>query len=114
MNVFSVYLGDAKPMNLKVLAKDCDNMNPFDLSAADEIDVALPKQDGTLLHLLLSEDEVVVQSPAVLGRMTVAISSANSALLLVGVLQTFTVTITIGSEKQTVTYPNALSVLEIV
>lgn len=111
MNVFTIYLGDEKPMNLKVVSKDCGNIDPYDLTGAEEIDVALPNQDGTLEHFLLSDGDVVVQNPEVLGRFTVNIDAERSALLAVGVLQTFTATITNGSNVQTVTYAEALSVL---
>jgi len=109
-NIFTIFLGNAKTMNLKALYSG--NLNPLDLTSCAEIDVSLPNADGTFLHLLLSLAEVVITSPAVLGQFTAPITSVQSALLNLGELQNFDVTFTISGNPMTVRYASALSVFE--
>lgn len=109
---FTIYQGDAKTMLLKAL-QEFPAGDPLDLTSCTEIIVSLPKADGTILLRKLSLAEVVVTSPAVLGKFSVAISAINSALLNVGQLQTFDVTFTISGVVFTVPYFNALSVFEV-
>ncbi len=110
-SVFTIFTGDAKTMSLKAAQGSCSG-DPLDLTSCTEIDIALPNEDGTFLHLLLSDDEVVITSPAILGKFTAPIGSVASALLNVGELQSFDVTFTIGAEVFTVRYYQSLSVLE--
>jgi hypothetical protein len=110
--VFSIYLGDAKTMFLKTVLSACTGSDPLDLTSCAEIDVALPKADGTLKHYLLSEGAVVITAPAVLGKFSVAIDAAVSVLLNVGEFQDFTVTFTIAGVKFSVGYSRALSVFQ--
>lgn len=108
---FSIYLGDAKTMNLKAVFSG-QGGDPLDLSACTEIVINLPKADGTTLQLKLSLTQVVIVSPAVLGKFNASISSMNSALLNVGELQDFDVQFTISGQIFTVPYPQSLSVFE--
>lgn len=109
--VFSIFLGDAKTLNLAAIL---DNFGgPLDLTACTEIVVNLPKADGSFLVLKLSASQVIVATPTVLGRYSAAITALQSALLNVGELQTFNVTFTIGSQVFTVPYINSLSVFEV-
>lgn len=108
-HTFNIFQGDLKTMALKVVNEGC-NTNPLNLTQCSEIDVALPNADGTIAHFLLSDEEVVILSPEVLGQLTVAISSEKSALLNPGVAQNFDVTFTLPGETITVRYFNGLSV----
>ncbi len=107
---FTIFQGDSKTMNLKALYAVSED--PLDLTDCTEIDIALPKSDGSVLHLLLSEDAVDIVSPPVLGKFTAAIDAEDSVLLNAGELQNFDVTFTIGAQVFTVRYVNALSVFE--
>lgn len=110
---FSIFLSNAKTMNLKALQSSCSGGDPLDLTYCTEIDVALPKQDGTFQHFLLSTGDVTLVQPPVLGKFEVPISAIQSALLNVGVLQNFDVTFTILGQVFTVRYFMGLSVFEI-
>jgi len=109
-NVFTIFTGDAKTLSLKALY--ADSLNPLDLTTCTEIDIALPLAGGGFRHLLLTEEEVSVTSPAVLGKFSAPISDEDSLLLKVGELQSFDVTFTIGAEILSVKYANSLSVFE--
>lgn len=109
--VFSIFLGDAKTIFLKAMNTGC-NGDPLDLTDCTEIDISLPNANGTSTHLLLSDSEVVISTPKILGKFSAAISSDVSDVLNVGEFQTFDVTFTIGPEIFTVPYVNALSVFE--
>lgn len=108
--VFSIYLGDAKTLNLAAIYSNFGG--PLDLTACTEIVITLPNADGSFLLLKLSLDEVTISTPTVLGLFSAPISSMNSLLLNVGELQSFTVTFTISGQVFTVPYVNALSVFE--
>lgn len=110
MNTFTIFTGDSKTMNLKVVA--AGNYDPLDLTTCTEIDVALPLAGGGFAHRLLSDSQVTVPSPATSGKFNVSVPSDVSALLKVGTLQGFDVTFTIGSVIKTVRFENALSVFE--
>lgn len=110
--VFTIFLGNAKTMYLKAVNSGC-NGDPLDLTSCTEIDIALPYADGTIKHLLLSDDEVEITTPPVLGKFSAPIADDVSALLLVGELQSFDVTFTILGETFTVRYPQALSVFNL-
>ncbi len=109
-NIFTIFTGDDKMMNLKAVYQE--NLDPLDLTECTEIDLVLRNADGTLKHLLLSEDEIAIVTPADLGKFTAAITAEVSALLMVGELQSFDVTFTIADAKTTVRYQNALSVFQ--
>lgn len=109
-NTFTIFTGDSKTLNLKAVYKESGD--PLDLTSCTEIDIALPNSDGTFKHLLLSEDEVEITSPALLGKFSAAISSEDSALLNIGVLQNIDVTFTIGGKEFTVRYYEALTVYQ--
>lgn len=108
--VFSIYLGDAKTMNLAAIYSNFGG--PLDLTDCTEIVITLPNADGTFLVLTLTGDDISITTPTVLGLFSAPISSVNSLLLNVGELQTFTVTFTISGQVFTVPYINALSVFE--
>lgn len=110
-NIFSIFRGDNKTMFLRAVNTGC-NSDPLDLTACTEIDIALPNADGTFTHLLLTLGKVVIGSPAILGKFSAPIASLVSAVLNPGELQSFDVTFTIGAEKITVRYFQALSVFE--
>jgi hypothetical protein len=107
---FPIFQGDAKTLTMKVAPSLIVN-DPLDLTGATEIVVNLAKADGTTLQRKLSLAEVTVVD-AKLGKFTTAISAVNSALLLVGELQTFDVTFTIGSLVTTIQFVGALSVYQ--
>lgn len=111
---FVIFTGDEKTMNLKAVLGNCgsDYGDPLDLTSCTEIDIALPNADGTFKHLLLSEDEVEITSPAILGKYSALITTEVSELLNPGELQSFNVTFTIAGVIETVKYVQALSVLE--
>lgn len=106
---YTIFLGDEKPMYLVVRLP---NGTPYDLTSCTELVISLPKADGTFAQLKLSDNDVTIQSPAVLGEFSAIITSDISELLQVGELQSFDVTFTVGSEINTVRYANALSVFE--
>ncbi len=111
MTTFTIYLGDQKTMYLRAVNETYYGI-PLDLSSCDEIDIALPNADGTFAHRLLSEAEVSITSPAILGQFSTSIPSAVSALLNPGLGQSIEVTFTIGAQIFTVGYFGALNVRE--
>jgi hypothetical protein len=106
---FTIFQGDSKTMNLGAIY---DTLIPLDLTECTQINVMLPNADGSTASLLLTEDEVSITSPSVLGQFTVPITTEVSSLLNPGELQTFDVTFTINSDIFTVRYSQALSVFE--
>ena len=98
-------------MYLKAIVDECCGGGPLDLTNCTEIDIALPNADGTFTHLV---NGVNITSPSVLGLFSVLIDEETSALLNVGVNQTFNVTFTINEEVFTVPYTGALSVYQAV
>lgn len=107
--VFSIFTGDAKTLGLRLAYT---NGLPYDLTTCTEIVINLPNADGSFTQLKLSDDEVVITSPANLGQFTAPISSDDSALLNVAELQNIDVTFTIDSNPFTVRFYGALSVFE--
>lgn len=110
---FSIFLGDNKTMWLRVDNDLCCGGGPLDLTSCTEIDVAFQNQDGTIAHRLLSTAQVVIASPAVLGKFSVPIPTVVSNLLNVGQFQNFDVTFTIAGEVSTVRFSKGLSVYEV-
>lgn len=108
---FSIFTGDDKIMYLKAMHAGC-NSDPLDLTSCTEINVALPNSDGTFSHRLLSDGDVAIISPALLGKFSVTVPSDISALLQPGVEQNVDVTFTIASREFTVRFLGALSVYE--
>jgi hypothetical protein len=110
-NVFEIFQGDSKAMNLKAVY--AETFTPLDLTSCTEIVVSLPNADGTTSQLRLSLAQVAISSPAVLGSFVVSASAIGSVsqLLNVGELQTFYVAFTISGLVTTIPYVNALSVL---
>jgi hypothetical protein len=110
-NVFTIFTGDAKSMQLKAVY--ADGLDPLDLTNCTEISIALPLAIGGLTDLLLSLGQVVITSPPILGKFSAAISSGLSQSLNVGELQNFDVTFTISGITQTVRFSQALTVIEL-
>ncbi len=112
-SVFTIFTGNAKTMYLKAAQAECGIVgDPLSLDAVEEIDIALPNADGTFAHLLLTEGDIIVTDPAILGKFSAAIASDVSALLQPGELQSFDVTFTFAGKPFTVRYFNCLSVFE--
>ena len=109
-NVFNISTGDDGTMNLR--AAYAQTLAPLDLTSCSAIDVLLPKADGTFLDLSIGSGAVGITSPAVLGAFTASISAAQSALLMVGELQSFAVVFTIASKKQTIWFLNCLTITQ--
>lgn len=108
---FTIFTGDSKTMPLKAVLGTCTG-GPLDLTSCTEIDVALPNADGTFAHRLLSDGDVQITAPALLGKFTCTIPSDVSALLQPGELQNVDVTFTIAAKEFTVRFFAALSVFE--
>lgn len=108
---FSIFLGDTKTMYLRAVNVML-GLLPLDLSDCSEIEVRLPLADGTTEVRKLSDSEVVIASPPVLGQFSCPIPDDVSDLLNVGELQTFPVTFTIGESVFTVSFERALSVFQ--
>ncbi len=109
-NVFTIFTGDDKTMNLKAVYEE--NGDPLDLTDCTEIVVALPLATGAFQQLKLSEDEVTIATPAILGKFSAPVESAVSDLLNIGELQNVDVTFTIAAKAITVRFYQALSVFE--
>lgn len=107
---FVIFTGDQKPMNLKAIY--AESLNPLDLTNCTEIAIRMPLASGSFQTLLLSDDEVEIVSPAVLGKFTAFIETALSDLLNVGEFQSIDVTFTIDDDVTTVRYVQALTVLQ--
>lgn len=110
-NTFVIFTGDDKTMYMRAVNVGC-NGDPLDLTDCTEIVVALPNADGTFSQRKLSEDTVVITTPALLGKFSVIISSLISALLNPGELQNVDVTFTIAGKEFTVRFYEALTVFE--
>lgn len=109
---FTIFRGDARTIFMLIQNKDQNN-KPIDLTYCTEIDLALPKADGTILHLLYTASQVAIMLPALLGQISAPISKVQSALLNVGEFQNFEATFTILSETFTVRFEGGLSVFEV-
>lgn len=109
--VFSIFQGDNRVLPLRAVNVGC-NSNPLDLTQCTEIDVELVDDTGVPVHLLLSEGDVSIFDPPILGNFGATISSEVSVTLNPGQFQTFYVTFTISGEKITVPYRQALSVFQ--
>lgn len=111
--VFSIFTGDAKPMNLRVAYASGD---PVDLGSCTEIVVNLPNADGTFTQLTLTAAKVTITSPAILGNFSAVIDATSSGKLAIGEGQSIDVTFTIPGNVDlnpgTVRYYGALSVFE--
>jgi hypothetical protein len=109
-NTFTIFTGDDKTINLKAVYEE--NGDPLDLTDCTEIDIALPLSSGLFEHLKLSEDQVTIASPAILGKFSAPIESDISALMNIGEFQNLDVTFTIASKEFTVRFFQALTVFE--
>lgn len=111
-NVFSIFTGDSKMMNLKAVY--AGSFNPLDLTSCTEIVINLPNADGTTSELKLSLSQITITSPAVLGNFSVTAAAVGSVSpdLNVGELQNFNVVFTISGLQVTVPYVQALSVFQ--
>jgi len=109
-NVFEIFQGEDKTMSMRVAFQQTGL--PLDLTECTEINVALPKNDGTFINLLLSLAQVSIVSPAVAGQIQVPITNENSAVLNVGLRQNVDVAFTIGGLITVVRFLGALSVIQ--
>lgn len=109
---FRIFLGDATTLYLKAVNAGC-NTDPLDLTDCTEIVINLPNADGTVTQLKLSESEVAITSPSVLGKFSAPITSEVSGALNVGEFQNIDVTFTISGQIFTVPFLQALSVFEV-
>ncbi len=103
-NVFKIWQGDEKTMNLGAISRGCTT-GPLDLTSCTGITVALPAADGTFVDIA-----GVIDSPNLLGKFHVPIAAEDSALLAPGELQSFTAQFTFSGEIVTGEYSNCLSV----
>jgi hypothetical protein len=111
MPVFTIYLGDVKPLPLMALYP---NLTPLDLTQCTGITVFLPNSDGTWLELTLSGEQVEITNPTVLGQIVASFTSMQSALFAVGELQSIRVTYTFeDGTEETVNFPNCFTVLQV-
>jgi hypothetical protein len=110
---FTIFLGDANTIGFRVVGGSGCASDPIDLTDCTEIVVNIPNADGTFLQLKLSLSQVVITSPPVLGKFTVAITSDQSALFNTGEFQNIDVTLTISGQVFTVPFIQALSVFEV-
>jgi len=109
-NVFEIYRGNAKVLKMKAVY--ANSLTPLDLTAVDEIDIAIPNADGTFTHYLYSDSQVTITGSPLLGSFQTSILSAESLLFNVGTLQTINVTFEIDGEVFTVPYLKSLNVFD--
>lgn len=107
---FSIFTGDQKTMPLRVAYT---NGLPVDLTSCSEIVINLPNADGSFTQLKLSDTQVTILTPTLLGQFTALITSESSLLLNIGELQDIDVTFTIGGNPFTVRFYQAFSVFEL-
>lgn len=107
---FTLTAGDDVTMNLVV--RYLETGDPVDLTNCTAIIVFLQNADGSFASLSIANSDVSITVPANLGKYSVAIASNVSALLNVGVAQSFNVQFTISGKITTVQYSNALTVLQ--
>lgn len=110
VDAFVIFTGDDKTMFLKALYES--SLDPVNLTACTEIDIALPLADGSFAHRLLSLGQVSIIAPSLLGKFSAQIPSTVSAQLEIGEFQYFDVTFTISGEKTTIRYFKSLTVFE--
>lgn len=106
---FRIYTGDAKVMNLRFVDR---YGNPIDLTNCTEIKVIFQNADGTETALTVTNGDVIIPTPKILGNAQVSIPSDVSTVLNIGEYQDFTATLTIGGDISTVPFYEALSVFE--
>lgn len=106
---FSIFTGDAKVLPLRLAYA---SGLPVDLTSCTEIVVNLPNADGSFSQLKLSESQVAITSPAVLGQFASTITTQLSTPLQIGELQNIDVTFTISGSPFTIRFYEALSVYE--
>lgn len=106
--VFEITKGNSKLLKMKAIYSG--SFDPLDLTDCTEIDIALPNQDGTFTHLLLSEDQVEIVGNPLLGKFQAQVTTEVSEVLNEGSLQDINVTFTINDEPDTLKYPKSLTV----
>jgi hypothetical protein len=110
LKTFTIFQGDSEPMGMKAIYQN--SLDPYDLTDCTEVVVSLPKSDGGILELKLTEEQVEIVLPKVLGKIIATIDEESSALLRVGEYQNVDVTYTIAGKENTVRYERALTVLQ--
>lgn len=103
---FQVYTGEDRDLPLRIINIDG---TPFSLVGATEIEARFKKADGGVLSKKLTTAGIVVGSD-ILGKITVKLTAADTALLLVGAKQSFTVHMTLPTGIRKVNYATAITV----
>lgn len=98
-----IVLGEDKTLYIRLVKTDG---TPYDLSGATIV-VNMRKADGTIL----SKTGTIVGS-ALLGRLSVAYTAANTALLAPGLLLTVEVKLTVSGVLTIVEIPNSIDVVD--
>jgi hypothetical protein len=86
--------------------------DPFDLTGASQIKAYFPKPDGTALEINMNPSNSIVILNAMGGKIKIALSEAETALLNVGEAQSFEVEIQIGTITSIVQFVEALNVID--
>jgi hypothetical protein len=102
----TIVQGEDRTLNLVVKTSEGE---PFDLTGATEIDARFMNEDRTVLSKLLSLNKVVINE-AKLGKLSVILAAAETALMKAGERQSFEVHITIGGEVRIVQYLQNLTI----
>jgi hypothetical protein len=107
---FKIFLGDADTMYCRLV----DSVfNPIDLTNCTEITANFPNADGSYATLLLTDSDIAITDPPVLGSFSIPLTSEITSLLNVGQYQDLNITFNIGGQTFTVPYMEALSVFEV-
>lgn len=97
-------------VSLTLYIRDSDDQ-PFSLSGATEIIAQFAKTDDSALEKKLSLTQVVVAS-ASLGKITVALSDVDTALLKLGDDQNFQVIVDVSTTRKIATFEKLLEVVD--
>jgi hypothetical protein len=104
-----IYTGENKTLSFRLLS-DVKNGTPFDLTAATEIQVSIPKSDGTAIVKKLSLSEVTMVN-ALDGKFSTALLPVDTAALEVGAVIAVEIKITIATVVTIVQISEALNVI---
>jgi len=99
--------GSDRNLILRVVVKETDE--PLDLTGATGIKARFQKEDDTVLEKILASGVTVLN--ALTGKIQVALTDADTALLKVGEKQGFEVEIDIGAQKSIVQFKEVLTVI---
>lgn len=102
----TLYRGDDMTQAFQLYRND----DPLDLTAATVISACFPNEDNTELTLGLGTGIAVVSG--ILGKLSVTITAAQSALLAPRDRMSIDFVVTIAGKVQTYTVPRALTILD--